>query len=443
VPPASTPATTGLAPTATPGPDAAPATPEWVTGLLGPGAALVEDIAGGSSRRTVLVALAGGGRVVARHDRGGGPLTGTPFGLAREAATYVAVARGARGVPVPAVRAVAPDGTAFAADHVPGAPSRGAEALDDYLATLGRLHAAGLAARPPAELGLPGFDDAGADDLGLWARIAAERVRRPAPLVAAALDALRRHGAAAPPDVVVCHGDAGAGNYLHRGDTVTGLVDWEMAHTGDPHDDLASVAVRAVLAGSGADVGDLPARIAGSYTPVSGVAFDPGRHLVGVTATLTRMVVSCLAALDQADPGQDTTVQLLGLPLMEWHLVRALARLDGRPAPVLDLAATPPDPAYAAEVAAVVAAGLRRDVLPLVRGGPAEPTVRRLRYAATQLAVALPGLAAPPPGPGPGPGPGPAAAEPTWDGLVAAAASRVAVVPASAPIAAAPVPGVA
>lgn len=393
-------------------------TPTWVTDLLGEGASLVGAVAvaGGSSRETVLVELpTGAGRVVARHDRDGGPLSGTPFDLAREAATYAAVARA--GIPVPAVRAVASDGRAFAVDLVPGSPSRGAEALDDYLAALGHLHAAGLAPRPG---GVSGFDASGRDDLNAWEQVAATRLRRPAPLVDEAFAALRRHGAFEPPEVVVCHGDAGQGNYLYADGVVTGLVDWELAHTGDPHDDLASVAVRAMLAG--ADLGDYPARVAAAYEPVAGIRFDRRRHLVGVAAVLTRMVISCRAALDHRRPGMDVSVQLLGLPVMEAQLLRSLARLDGDPVPAFDRDPAEPDLGFAAEVAAVVGEGLGRDVLPELRGGAAEPSVRRMRYAATQLAASLLPTGSPP-------GPEQVAA-------------RLAVLPASRALAVAPVAGV-
>ena len=58
------------------------------------------------------------GRLVARYDSGTGPLSGTPFTLAREAATYAAVADA--GIPVPALVAVAAGGRAFVVELVDG-----------------------------------------------------------------------------------------------------------------------------------------------------------------------------------------------------------------------------------------------------------------------------------------------------------------------------------
>src|SRR3546814_12543994 len=105
-----------------------------------------------------------------------------------------------------------------------------------------------------------------------------------------------------------------------------------MAHTGDAHDDLASVAVRAAL--NGVDLGDLAARITAHHTPASGIAFDPARHRISVLGVLTSMVVSCLRALEQAAPHTDRSIHPLGPPLMEVHLPRPTGPLAAHhPAP--------------------------------------------------------------------------------------------------------------
>jgi len=395
--------------------------PSWVRALLGEGATLVAVLGGGTSRATVLVEVPPAHRrVVARRDGGAGPLSGTAFTLEREAAAVAAARRA--GAPVAAVVATAPDGLAYAVEALPGTPDPTGAAIDDYLAVLGRLHAAGPAIAPS---GLPGFDADGREDLALWEHAAAARIRRPAPLLACAFDALRRHGAFAPPEVVLCHGDAGPGNYLADDGRVTGLVDWEMAHTGDPHDDLASIAVRALL--TGVDLGDYRARIRARWEPASGRQLDERRFAVGVLATLTRMVVSCLAALDHADPATDRTVQHMGLPVMEVLLLRAVAALDGvaLPAPT-DVV---PDLAYAAEAVALVAEGLE----PVDGEATAAASRRRrLRYVADQLGASLGGVAD-------APTPDPTDLPALW----LASHRRLATLPASRRLAESPIPGAA
>ncbi len=46
---------------------------------------------------------------------------------------------------------------------------------------------------------------------------------------------------------MVLHGDAGPGNFLHDGHQITVLVDWELAHLGDPMEDLAQIWVRSLI----------------------------------------------------------------------------------------------------------------------------------------------------------------------------------------------------
>ncbi len=398
-----------------------PCTPTWATALLGERAVCTRVIGGGTSRTTLLLEVpprtAG---VVARYDAGAGPLAGTPFTLRREAVAYAAAATA--GIPVPALIAVADDGMSFAVEEVAGSVDRAAEALDDYLRILGSLHATGVDHAPA---GHAGFDTAGRDDLAIWRRIGDTLVVRPAPLLEFAFDTLERHGALDGIEhPVLCHGDAGFGNYLHAGGRVTGLVDWEMSHTGDAHDDLASVAVRAVL--SGIDLGDYRARIGWHWEPASGLRFDQQRFVLGVASTLTRMVVSCLVALDHARADIDRTVQLMGLPIMEIQLLRTLALLDGAEFGPLPDAAV--DEAFVAEIERLLDEPLRS----------ADDTgiARRRRYLAAQLSAPVRS----------GPVPERTGSTPPADGTILAALTRQATgrlraVDASRPLAEAPIAG--
>lgn len=402
----------------------APALPAWAAELLGDGAAVVDVFDGGTSRATLLVEVPPDRRrLVARHDSGTGPLSATGFTLAREAAVFAFAADA--GLPVPRPVALAGDGASFAVEEVPGTPETGAVALDDYLGVLARLHAVDLGGLPA---GFVGLDAEGAEDLELWEQ-AARRGPRPSPVLEHAFAVLRAHGWDAPADVALCHGDAGAGNYLHEGPRVTGLIDWEMAHTGDPHDDLASIAVRSML--NGIDVGDLRGRIRDHWEPVSGRTFDPARFSLAVLAVLTRMVASCHAALGHRDPGKDRTVQLMGLPVMEVHLLRTAARIDGAELPPLD--DVTPDPWMLAEVSALLAEAVRHELVPRAAEGEAG-RARRLRYVADQLAAALDALDElddPTP-------------RPHGDGIQACwydAHRRLAALPASRALARAPIPG--
>lgn len=46
---------------------------------------------------------------------------------------------------------------------------------------------------------------------------------------------------------VVVHGDAGPGNFLFQDNRVTAVLDWELAHYGDPMEDFAWMSIRAII----------------------------------------------------------------------------------------------------------------------------------------------------------------------------------------------------
>ncbi|QUT06869.1 phosphotransferase family protein [Sphingobium phenoxybenzoativorans] len=48
-----------------------------------------------------------------------------------------------------------------------------------------------------------------------------------------------RENAPAPSRLSLVHGDLRPGNFLYQGDRLTALLDWEMAHIGDPAEDIA------------------------------------------------------------------------------------------------------------------------------------------------------------------------------------------------------------
>lgn len=390
--------------------------PPWAARLLGE-AAVVDVLDGGTSRATLLVEVPPDGRrLVARHDSGTGPLSGTGFTLEREAAAFQFAA--AVGVPVPDVVACSDDGLSIAITEVPGVVESGAVALDHYLEVLGRLHRAPLDGLPSGHVA---FDPAGRDDLAVW-EAAARSLPEPNPLLDYAFDVLVRHRDDIPAEAVFCHGDAGPGNYLHDGGRVTGLIDWEMAHTGDPHDDLASVAVRATL--SGVELGDYADRVRRHWAPAAGRAPDPRRYRVATLAVLTRMVVSCHLALAHPDPGQDRTVQLMGLPLMEVHLLREAAALEARSLdPVTGIA---PDPAFLARMASVIGEHAEH-----AEGAANQGRARRVRYLTAQLVAALADTGASAPEP-----------QDRLRDLWVAAHRRVAALPRSKALADTPIPGV-
>ncbi len=79
-----------------------------------------------------------------------------------------------------------------------------------------------------------------------------------------------------PTTHTVVHGDFRNGNLLIGPDRLRGVLDWELAHIGDPHEDLAWLCVRAWRFASRAPVGGFGERddLVGAYESVAGRAVD-------------------------------------------------------------------------------------------------------------------------------------------------------------------------
>ena len=206
---------------------------------------------------------------------GGSSFAGTEVSPAKEAVVYRALEPTA--VPVPRVIALAPDGGVLVMERVPGgadlsvldADARGATMRNftDALAALHTLDVDGLS--------LPGFarPRTGTEharlDLEMWARLAREGVTELDPLVRYAGAWLWEHAPESVARTVLVQGDTGPGNFVFEHEQVTGIVDWEFAHLGDPMDDWAWLEMRTMPE-------ELPA-LQERYHRATGIAVDAER----------------------------------------------------------------------------------------------------------------------------------------------------------------------
>ena len=103
-----------------------------------------------------------------------------------------------------------------------------------------------LAAMEIDDLGLrdfmevPPVTDCAEDELAYWAGVIEADSLHPQPIARAAIRWLERNGPPTAQKLSLVHGDFRSGNFLYdaQGD-IKGVLDWEMAHVGDPLEDLA------------------------------------------------------------------------------------------------------------------------------------------------------------------------------------------------------------
>lgn len=72
---------------------------------------------------------------------------------------------------------------------------------------------------------------------------------RPYPLAEWGIRWLKAHGPVAP-HVAIVHGDYRTGNFLEQGGRITAILDWELVHLGDPHEDLGWASLPMYMGGS-------------------------------------------------------------------------------------------------------------------------------------------------------------------------------------------------
>jgi aminoglycoside phosphotransferase (APT) family kinase protein len=148
-----------------------------------------------------------------------------------------------------------------------------------FFELLGHIHARSAEASPLAEvIGLPSPASCWQRALDHWANEIAKDAQEPQPIGLAAIRWLRRNGPPPSPQrLCIVHGDYRTGNVLHDGaGKIIAVLDWEMAHIGDPHEDLAWALDPIWNAGDPAYAGGLIPRdeALSLWSAASGIAFD-------------------------------------------------------------------------------------------------------------------------------------------------------------------------
>jgi len=111
----------------------------------------------------------------------------------------------------------------------------------ELFSILGRIAGADPAGMPISRaFTAPLLDQCWSRELDYWEEVIYRDERHPQPIVRAALRRLRQNPPPPAQKLSLVHGDFRSGNFLHDGQgRVLAILDWEMAHLGDPLEDLA------------------------------------------------------------------------------------------------------------------------------------------------------------------------------------------------------------
>lgn len=315
----------------------------WLRSAAPAPVAALRSIAGGGQRKTYFVETEGGPELVLQISSGGGPYDGTDItSLAREGRLFDALAGTGAAPIVPELVGVSPAQDAILTVRAPGDsafdtvadPERRLALTGAFVGALARLHA--VDSSVAAEVGFTSIGDgpgAATAWLDVWKNLF-RSVNRPVPLIRFALQWLEANAPDREGPVVICHGDTGPGNFLFVGNDLTKLVDWELAHFGDFHNDLGMLAVRGFqLRG-----------MEGQDEALARYARASGRRVDGWKVRYYRalsLILGLVTTLKQLDDAVATEKPLVAMP----HYLHILPLFQGWLAEaLLDLAGMEPEP---------------------------------------------------------------------------------------------------
>ncbi|WP_162248670.1 phosphotransferase family protein [Variovorax sp. Root473] len=138
---------------------------------------------------------------------------------------------------------------------------------------------------------------------------------------------LLRHAPKAP-RVVIVHGDYRVGNFLQQDGRITAVLDWELVHPGDPHEDLAWGALRIFSGGTGR-VGGLMERAAffEAYAKQTGLILDPQALHYYEVLGLFKSASMLLSAAHRVDSGRGHDVRMASMGFQVASTLLELNRL--------------------------------------------------------------------------------------------------------------------
>jgi aminoglycoside phosphotransferase (APT) family kinase protein len=304
---------------------------QWIAEATGAQKITATRIPGGASREGWFVDVdetdGGPSRpLYLRLDRAGTVPGGAFHTLWVEAEIFQALF--ATEVTVPEIIAVHPTQEAFLAERMPGDtwfyrirdPEEQVAVARDFIENLAALHRL-----DPLELHIPSLGPV----LPLPELVAIEldRMRQRAtrsdgtidPFVELCIDWLAAHIPDYEGPIVLVQGDTGPGNFLYENGRVTAVLDWELAHWGDPMDDIAWLSLRTVQD----TFTHFPDRLR-EYELLSGHRIEPSRVWYYRLLAETRLAASARGAARGADDASDSAPRDPGNGLIYGMLHRRL-----------------------------------------------------------------------------------------------------------------------
>jgi aminoglycoside phosphotransferase (APT) family kinase protein len=295
---------------------------EWVGEAVDGEISRLERLPGGNRRQAWIVDVDKDGTLTQFFLRVDGVelIANDPYTLRREAGIYHGLS--GAGLRIPRLIAVHPSAKAMLTQYMEGSntfydiadPQEKASVARDFMEELARLHRLDPDCFPRDCGPSRSIKEHVQGELAIWESMYRSSGRTDA-LLECALRWLKDNVPEVVGPAVIVHGDAGPGNFLHRNGKVVALLDWELAHLGDPMEDLAWLSMRSVLE----PFPDFSTRLK-DYETAAGIAVDRERVLFHRVFVEFRVVT-----LRHVGGGTDLANSLLSRAMNRRLLVQAIA----------------------------------------------------------------------------------------------------------------------
>ncbi len=195
-----------------------------------------------------------------------------------------------------------------------------------FVDTLADIHtidwrAAGLDAALPG----PGGSDPATAEIDRWEQFLDASVTVEMPVLRAAIGWCRANRAVSG-RVVLCHGDYRIGNFMVDDGRIVAVFDWELAHLGDPVEDLAWAGLR-LFRGRSPLVSQLlaPAEVRRRYAERTGLTFDDDVLRFWTVLGMVRAAVPHMRAATIFEQDRSGDLRLAAMGHQSLHVLGHLA----------------------------------------------------------------------------------------------------------------------
>ena len=197
---------------------------------------------------------------------------------------------------------------------------------EQFIAALAALHRLPWQALPVAELAQGiSAQNAALRNVALWEAHIQRWALRPYPLAEWGIRWLKAHAPVAP-RVAIVHGDYRTGNFLAQAGRITAILDWELVHLGDPHEDLGWASLPMYRGGSPylcrlAEPDGFYAR----YAELSGVAVAMASVHYYQVFSMLKLAATHMAATRCFEDGRSNDMRM---PAMGSQIATCLRQMD-------------------------------------------------------------------------------------------------------------------